>query len=222
MHVAVKKTKVLTETGKVLAEPFIAIAKFLAGAVLTRVGRGEGPNRRWKTYAASAKGYDASRHGKDRRFFWVEPRSPQPLGEGFVFAPKIGEKAGWAAYRSAKAYYALRGLVGKPHTRDETGRLLSLAAIRTMSPRHMRVAFFGTHHKGQSAKSISYLSSRHEDVPLLEPSASEIETVQRMIAASVTEATIEGARLGEAAQKIALRGAAVESRFKRLSKLQGD
>lgn len=212
--VEVKKSKLLTEPQRALALPMLDATTFLADLVLNRIRQGMGPHGPWSTYGAGST-------DNPDTLFWVMPGRPQP-GEpgknGCRLKLESGPWAGWAAYDSVEAYYRLRGLAGKPHDFEETGRLLRAAAIRTINPRHMRLAFYGSHGK-LSAKQVAWLTSRDEAFPLLMPSPSEVERFQRYITGRINAAVVEGARLGAESQRLS---AASRSVHRRASKLLGD
>lgn len=214
VSIQIKKTKLLTEGQRRLALPVTDIARFLGTTIIARVRTGRGPRGPWKVYAMSEP---AATDGK-RRMFWVQPGRPQPEGDGFLFKPPTGDKVGWAAYKSARAYYTLRGLLGQPHRFVETDRLLKQAAVRIMNPRHARIAFYGSHGK-LSAKQIAAIVSAPESDSILMPSAQEVAQVTRLARRRLNEAAIEAARAGATAQAIGSRAASLN---RRLSKLLGD
>lgn len=208
----VKKSKILTDGQKRLALPMVEVTRMLGEIVLSRIQSGRGPQGPWKTYGAGGE-------ARDEQYFWVAPGREQPgdpaAGNGLKFRVKSGPWAGWAAYESVRAYYRLRGLAGRPHTFNDSGKLLQQAAIRIMTPRHIRLAFYGNHGK-QSAKNVAWLASRNESDPLLMPSQSEVAEIQQFIVDNVNEQIIEGARLGEQAQRLGQKSASVGRRVSRL------
>lgn len=213
-RVSVKKSAVLTKGQQRLALPLVELTQHLASIMVARIRRGQGPHGPWNTYGAGADDVD--------RLLWVAPGRPQP-GEpgdknGLVFRVESGRWQGWAVYASAEAYYRLRGLAGQPHDFEESGRLLRALAVRIVSPRQIRLAFYGG-HKNLSAKQVAWLASRNEADPLLMPSPREVEEAQRFIATHINEAIIEGARLGAVAQQVTSRS---RNFTRRASKLLGD
>lgn len=208
----VKKSKILTDRQKALALPMVEVTRMLGEIVLSRIQSGRGPEGPWKTYGSGAE-------PRDEQFFWVAPGRDQPgdaaAGNGLKFRLKTGKWAGWAAYESVRAYYRLRGLLGRPHDFSESGRLIRQAAIRIMTPRHIRLAFYGSHGK-TSAKNVAWLASRKEDAPLLMPSKPEVAEIQHFIAENVNAQILEGARLGEAAQRLQSKSASLNRRASKL------
>lgn len=214
--VSIKKSKILTQGQRDLAMPLVEVTQFLAGLMVERIQRGQGPRGPWSTYASGGE-------ARDESYFWVAPGRPQPgdpgSKSGLVFRIETGEWKGWAAYESVGAYYRLRGLAGQPHDFEETGKLLrDNLGVRIMTPRHIRLAFYGQHGR-LSAKAVAWLASRGESEPLLMPSESEVGQVQRVLAETINEAIIEGAKLGEVAQRLTSRS---RSTNRRASKLLGD
>ena len=213
--VSVKKSAVLTQGQQRLALPLVEVTQVLATAILERIRRGQGPRGPWNTYASGGE-------ARDEALFWVAPGRPQPgdpnAKEGLRFRVETGPWTGWAAYESPAAYYRLRGLAGKPHDFEESGELLRRTAIRIVSPRQIRLAFFGG-HGCLSAKQVAWLASRGESEPLLMPSPAEVQQAQDYITEHINEAIIEGARLGEVAQRLSSRSRSVN---RRASKLLGD
>lgn len=216
LNVSVKKSKLLTEPQRALALPMLEATQYLADMVISRIRTGQGPRGPWDTYGSG----DAGNAGV--RLFWVAPGRPQPgdvdAKDGLAFKVEAGPWAGWAAYESVDAYYRLRGLAGRPHDFEESGVLLRASAIRVVTPRHMRLAFYGGHGK-LPAKQVAWLASKDERDPLLMPSRAEVERFQRFIVGRINEAIVEGARLGEQAQRLT---SASRSVNRRASKLLGD
>lgn len=215
-QVSVKKSAVLTQGQQRLALPLVEATRLLASLMVERIRRGQGPHGPWNTYGRGGE-------ARDEKYFWVPPGRPQPGNPesktGLVFRLETGPWKGWAAYESTAAYYRLRGLAGKPHDFEETGALLSRnLAIRIVTPRQIRLAFFGSHGK-LSAKQVAWLASRGESEPMLMPSEAEVARVQAFITEHINEAIIEGARLGEAAQRLSSRSRSIS---RRASKLLGD
>lgn len=216
-NITIKKSRLLTDPQRALALPMVEVTRYLASLIIARIRRGQGPVGPWNTYAADER-------SSWREYFWVAPGRPQPGeegrydGDGLLFRVKKGPWAGWAAYASAKAYYRERGMLGRPHDFEESGELLKRLSIRIVTPRHIRLAFYGGHGK-MLAKQIAWFASRSERYPLLMPSADEVKAVQAYVAKHINEAIIEGARLGEQAQILSARSRSV-SRL--ASKLLGD
>lgn len=211
LKVEVKKSKVLTDTQKRLALPLLEATQFITAKILERIQRGQGPRGPWNSYAAGAD--------KSADLFWVAPDRPQPgdpdKKEGLRFRVTTGEWVGWAAYDSPAAYYRLRGLSGRPHTFTETGELLRALAARVMNPRHIRVAFYGS-HGNTTAKQIAALASRGESDPLLMPSQAEVEAFEQFCVGRLNEAIIEGARYGAESQRLSSRSRAVTKKVRKL------
>lgn len=215
-RVEVKKSKVITEPARALALPLTEATQILANRVLSRVARGQGPNGPWNTYGANAG------EQKDGTFFWVSPHDKQPGTPGvgaFKFRVSKGEWAGWAAYESVRGYYDLAGLTGKPHDFNDSGELMSKAVVRIISARHVRLAFYGGHKSGLSAKEVAWLASKSERDPLLMPNRSEVQEVQAFLIGNINEAIVDAARLSEGAQKLTSKARSVN---RRTSKLLGD
>lgn len=214
-RVEVKKSRILTDGQRRLAIPMVELTQLLASRILDRIRRGQGPRGPWSVYASGGE-------ARDESYFWVAPGRPQPgdpeAKDGLVFRVESGEWKGWAAYQSVAAYYRLRGLTGQPHDFDESGRLLQSAAVRIVTARQTRLAFYGGHGK-LSAKQVAWFSSRNEADPLLMPSASEVQEAQAFIAERINADIIEGARLGEVAQRLTSSSRSVN---RRASKLLGD
>lgn len=220
-RVEIKKSKLITDAARTLALPLTEATQLLASRILPRIARGQGPEGPWDTYASRAGG--ALPEGE---FFWVQPGKPQPgndsespQSDGLVFRVKTGTWAGWAAYKSVQAYYELRGLIGKPHDYGESGELLRKALVRIVSARHVRLAFYGGHKSGKSAKQIAWWASRNEAHPLLMPSKSEVQEVQAFLRGKINEAIAKAGRLSEGAQKLASKTRGLN---RRTSKLLGD
>ena len=219
--VEIKKSKVITDSARVLALPLTEVHQMLAVRILDRVARGMGPKGPWSTYANHSGG-----ELPPGEFFWVPPGRPQPgqdsespQTDGLVFRVKKGEWAGWAAYRSVTAYYKLRGLVGVPHDYGESGDLLTRAVVRIISARHTRLAFYGRHKNGLTAKQVAWWASRNESEPLLMPSQSEVQEAQAFLTGKINERIVNAGRLSEGAQKIT---STARSVTRRTSKLLGD
>lgn len=211
LKIEIKKSKLLTDAQRTLALPIVEATQYLADLVLTRIRQGQGPHGPWDTYAS-----DGPNEGGGK--FWVAPGRPQPgtPGQGgLAFRVTTGRWAGWAAYTSIKGYYDERGLTGRPHDFEETGRLMRATSIRIVTPRHARLAFYGSHGK-LSAKQVAWLTSRDEAYPLLMPSPAEVERFQAFITGRINEAIIEGARLGEQAQKLSAQSRSTQRRAARL------
>jgi hypothetical protein len=215
-ELTIKKSKVITDTARTIVAPLSEITGLLGRMILARVQRGQGPYGPWDTYAAHGGQLPA------REYFWVMPGRKQPgverespNADGLVFKVRSGPWAGWAAYSSVQAYYDLRGLTGRPHDFNESGALMRSAAIRIMSARHVRLAFYGSHGK-LSAKAVAWFASRNEAHPLLMPSRAEVQEAQALLAKTVNQQTLEAARLSEQAQGLRARSTSV---MKRASKL---
>lgn len=209
--VTVKKTKAISDAGRVLALPLLEMTQRLTNRMMARVAQGQGPDGPWSTYGTGPG--DANEN-----VFWVSPGRPQPEGVGLLNKIVNGKWAGWALYASVRAYYDLRGLTGQPHDFDETGLLKALLAVRILTPRHIRVAFYGRHRK-LPAKLVAKLASERERVSILTPSKSEIQEAQHFIAEHLNEAVMNAARNVESAQRITSKARSLN---KRTSRLLGD
>lgn len=209
MKIQVKKSKVISDAGRVLALPLVEMTQLLADRIFARLARGQGPDGPWNTYGGAAR---------DDHRFWVAPGREQPTGEGFLARVEQGQWAGWAVYETIAAYYRLTGELGKPHDFDETGRLKQQAAVRIITPRRIRLAFYGSHRE-LSAKVIARLATRHERVSILTPSSAEVEQAQRLAAKTLNERVINAMRNVESAQALTSRANAIN---RRASKLLGD
>lgn len=207
-QVQVKKTKAISDAGRVLALPLQQMTQLLAARIIGRVTRGQGPDGPWNTYGTGPGDGDPNN-------FWVAPGRPQPTGEGLLNKIESGKWAGWALYRSVRAYYDLRGQLGQPHDFDESGLLKSLAAVRIMTPRHMRLAFYGR-HRDLPAKMVAKLASQTERVSILTPSLPEIQEAQAFIVEHLNERVMEAARSVESAQRITSKARALNVRTSKL------
>jgi hypothetical protein len=209
--VQVKKTRAISDAGRVLSLPLLEMTQRLVNRMMARVAQGLGPDGPWSTYGTGQGDADPNN-------FWVSPGRPQPTGDGLLRKIEQGKWAGWALYRSVRAYYDLRGLTGQPHDYDETGLLRSLLAVRIMSPRHIRTAFYGR-HRNLPAKVVAKLASQRERVSILTPSRSEIQEAQAFIVEHLNEAVMNAARNVESAQRITSKARSLN---KRTSRLLGD
>lgn len=212
LKIEIKKSKVITDSARALALPLTEATQMLGAKILARVARGQGPTGPWDTYGSGAD--TTSGH-----LFWVAPDRPQPgtPGDGtFKFRVSAGKWEGWAAYESVRGYYKLAGKLGKPHDFDESGELLSRAVVRIVSARHVRLAFYGGHKGGISAKQLAWLVSKDEREPLLMPSKAEVQEVQAFITGRINQAIVEAGAQSERAQRITSGARSVNRRASRL------
>lgn len=188
---AVKFVSSLDHFERVFSYPLVKLAQLLLDRMQARIARGQGAQQPMRPLGADAEDVD----NRERRFF-APPSRPQPEGDGFLTRHKTGPKAGWALYRSYKAYALLVGH-GAPRDIEETGAFRRAVAIRVMSAARVKIAPYGS-HVGPSGEKISntavgYLASRREPLPLLHPSAQEVREAATLLFQDIDGQAIEAA-----------------------------
>lgn len=229
MSIQIKKSKVLTDSARVLALPLVEMLQLLDARIMARLARGQGPNGPWNSYASNAN-LNLKSPGPTQgptNLFWVAPTKPQPgsPGEGgFRFRVPSGKWTGWAVYDDVRTYYRLRGMLDHPHDFEETGELKSRRMIRIVSARHVRLAFFGGHKSGMSAKQLGWLVSKDERDPLFMPSRAEVQEAQALMVGRINEAIARAGAQSEQAQRLSGQVLATGKRSinRRVSRLLGD
>lgn len=173
--------------------PLLTMGQSMARSMVARISRGQGAQQPMAPMGA----YAEDRDDRSRRF-WAKPGRPQPEGDGFLARHETGPRAGWALYRSYRAWADLVGH-GAPRDLEETGAFLRSIRVRALSPARVKVAPYGT-HAGPSGERISntslgFLGSRREPLPLLHPSPQEIQAAAAELFRHVDGTAIEAAAI---------------------------
>ena len=195
----IKWNSKLDQIQRNLALPILEVSQMLALDLYYRVQRGLSA-----TGTFSALGSRSS-PSPGKGLFWVPPSRPQPAG--YVTKATTGELAGWAGYRTYRAYTEALG--SPPRRFKLTGQLMNSMKVRVMGPGRVKIAFYGGHRKAAqapgvkgggatNASGIAWFASRDEADPMLMPSAAELtrvrEYVREHLAAITESATAQFAR----------------------------
>lgn len=198
MKIEVKANNALSDIERALSIPVMEIAQRLAVSIRARIELGEAARGHFRPLGADSR--ERSGHG----LFWVSPDRPQPAG--YLSKPSTGQLAGWAGYRSYKAYTEALG--SPPRKFKITRQLLDSMKIRPMGPGRVKIAFYGTHKRakqppkiigtGGSNSAVAFLASRDERDPMLMFTFRELADVARFVREHVNElaeaASAQGAK----------------------------
>lgn len=178
----VKFNKRLNQIQRDLALPILEVAQMLAHDLYYRVQRGVSAAGTFSALGAR------SSPTPGRGLFWVPPSRPQPAG--YVTKATTGELAGWAGYRTYRAYTEALG--SPPRRFKRTGQLMDSMKVRVMGPGRVKIAFYGGGSKAPKApgvkgggatsnSGIAWFASRHEAAPMLMPNAAEFARVRKYV-----------------------------------------
>lgn len=201
----------LSEIERRFAIPLVEIAQRLVPGMASRIQRGVSSTGTFAPLGA----YSVPRPGPG--LFWVPPDLPQPAG--YLARPTEGKLAGWAGYKSYKAYTDALG--GGPRKFTQTRQLMDSLAPRVLGPGRVKITFYGTHRASkkpdgtktqQSNTSVAYLASRNEPEPMLAPTREELLFVARQFQ-SETAGLIQNAADAQQVRQLGQRFQRVQKRM---------
>jgi len=174
----IKFNSKLSEIEKGLAIPLVDIAAALLDSMEDRIDRGKAAVGSFRPIGADSKPTGRG------ALFWVRPDQPQPTG--YIVKPSQGQLAGWAGYRSYKAYAEALGSPARDF--NLTGQLRASRKIRVMGPGRVSIKHYGAHTPSKtpdgkatrsSNSNVAWLASRLERDPMLMPTAKEFEQIRQ-------------------------------------------
>lgn len=210
----------LSQIERGFAFPLVEIAQQIVPGMVARIQRGQSSTGTFAPLAA----YSVERPGTG--LFWVPPELPQP--DGFVVKLPSGDLAGWAGYKSYKAY--AQALGGGPRTFTQTRQLLNALAPRVNGPGRVKITFYGAHRSARkpdgtvarmSNTSVAYAASRNEPAPMLTPTRDELVAISRQFQDEVNAQLIGLAADAQSVRQLGQRATRLQKRMAASSYARG-